>query len=470
MPDKMLDREVIGYEKAALMVTALGSFLTAFMGSSINIALPSIGKEFLMNAVLLSWTAVSFLLAAAMFLVPIGKIADVYGRKKIFTLGVLSFTFSSFLSAISVSAISLIVFRFFQGIGAAMMYGTSVAILASVFPIGKRGGALGVNVASVYLGLSSGPFLGGFLTQNYGWRSIFLLNVVLGLMIVPLIVWRLKGEWAEVKGEKFDYVGSIIYGLSLLEIMYGFSKLPEMSGIWLALIGILGILLFVVWEVRTKTPILDIDLFRNNTIFALSNLAAFINYSATFAVTFLLSLYLQYIKGFDPQTAGLVLMAQPVMMTILSPFTGRLSDRIEPRVIASLGMTFTTLGLFLFIFLDKKTSLDLILTSLIFLGIGLALFSSPNTNAIMSSIEKKFYGVASGTLGTMRLVGQMLSMGIVMLIFAVYMGKSQITPENYSLFLMSVKNSFIIFTILCFLGIFASFARGKFKNSEIYLV
>ncbi|MEM3061735.1 MAG: MFS transporter, partial [Candidatus Bathyarchaeia archaeon] len=206
------------------------------------------------------------------------------------------------------------VFRFFQGIGAAMMYGTSVAILASVFPIGKRGGALGVNVASVYLGLSSGPFLGGFLTQNYGWRSIFLLNVVLGLMIVPLIVWRLKGEWAEVKGEKFDYVGSIIYGLSLLEIMYGFSKLPEMSGIWLALIGILGILLFVVWEVRTKTPILDIDLFRNNTIFALSNLAAFINYSATFAVTFLLSLYLQYIKGFDPQTAGLVLMAQPVMM------------------------------------------------------------------------------------------------------------------------------------------------------------
>jgi EmrB/QacA subfamily drug resistance transporter len=459
----MSDYEISWYRKTALVVTTLGSFITAFMGSSINIALPLIGKEFLMDAVLLSWVATSFLLAAAMFLVPIGRIADIYGRKKIFAFGIFFFTLSSFFSAISTSAVLLIIFRFLQGIGAAMMYGTSVAILTSVFSIKERGGVLGINVASVYLGLSLGPFLGGLLTQHYGWRSIFIANVILGLITILLVVWKLKVEWKEAKKEKFDYVGSIIYGLSLLGIMYSFSILPEVLGVWLVLIGTFGILSFAWWEAKTKTPILDINLFRNNMVFTFSNLAALINYSATFAVTFLLSLYLQYIKGLDPQNAGLILMAQPVVMAALSPLAGRLSDKIEPRIVASLGMTLTTIGLFLFVFLSEITPLELILAGLIVLGFGLALFSSPNTNAIMSSVEKRFYGVASGTLGTMRLVGQMLSMGIVMLIFAFYIGKAQISPEYYSLFLMGVKISFVTFSILCFIGVFASLARGKVR-------
>lgn len=448
-------------KRAALIVATLASFLTPFMGSSVNIALPSIGREFGMNVVLLSWVPTSFLLSAAMFLVPSGRIADIYGRKRIFTYGIFIFTVSSLLMVMSTSAVSLISLRFLQGIGSAMIFGTGVAIVTSVFPAGERGKALGINVASVYLGLSLGPFSGGFLTQHFGWRSIFLASVPFGLIVITLIFLRLKGEWAEAKGEKFDLTGSIVYSLSLLAIMYGFSLLPALSSLWLILIGILGIFAFIKCEIKAKNPVLDINIFRNNKAFAFSNLAAFINYSATFAVIFLLSLHLQYIKGLSPQKAGLILVSQPVVMTIFSPFAGRLSDRIEPRIVASIGMALTAFGLFLFTSLSEETTLRFIIACLILLGLGFALFASPNANAVMSSVEKRYYGVASGTLGTMRLTGQMLSMGIAMLIFAIYIGRVQITPEYYQLFLRSERGAFTIFATLCFGGIFASLARGK---------
>jgi len=451
-------------KRVALLVTTLGSFLTPFMSSSINIALPSIGKEFSMDAVLVNWVATSFLLAAAMFLVPFGKAADMRGRKKIFIYGVLIYTLASFLCAISMSAPWLICFRVLQGIGGAMIFGTAVAILTSVFPPGERGTVLGINVAAVYLGLSLGPFLGGILTQYFGWRSVFLVNVPLGLIIVALVFWQLKGEWAEASGEKFDFVGSIIYSLSLVAIMYGFSRLPAMLGALLILVGVLGALSFVWWEAKAASPVLNMHLFRSNTVFAFSNLAALVNYSATFAVSFLLSLYLQVIKGLNPRDAGLVLISQPVMQALFSPLAGRLSDRIESRIIASTGMALTVIGLALLTLLNAQTTLVSIIFSLILLGLGFALFSSPNINAIMSSVEKRFYGVASATLGTMRLIGQTLSMGIVMLIFAVYIGKVQITPEHYVPFLTSTRTAFVIFAVLCFGGIFASLARGNVRG------
>lgn len=449
--------------RAALLVTTVGAFLTPFMGSSIAIALPSIGGELAMDAILLGWVATAYLLAAAMFLVPLGRIADIYGRKRIFTYGMITYTAASLLSAISTSAAMLISFRVLQGIGGAMIFSTGVAILTSVFPPEERGRVLGINVAAVYAGLSLGPFVGGLLTQYLGWRSIFWANVPLGLLIIALIFWKLKGEWAEAKGEKFDIAGSIIYSLMLIAIMYGFTILPELPGAGLILAGGLGIVAFVKWETKVKSPVLDVRLFRNNTVFALSNLAAFINYSATFAVSFLLSLYLQYIKGLTPQIAGLVLVAAPVVQAIFSPFAGRLSDKIEPRIVASLGMGLTVIGLIFFIFLGNTTSLWFIIAGLIILGFGFALFSSPNTNAVMSSVEKRFYGVASATLATMRQIGMMFSMGVVMLIFAIYLGRVQITPEYYAPFLSSLNTAFIIFTVLCFGGIFASLARGKVR-------
>lgn len=453
----------VATKRAALFVASLASFVTPFMGSSVNIALPSIGQEFAMNAVVLSWVATSYLLAAAMFLVPFGRIADIYGRKRIFTYGMLIYTLSSLLSAFATSGSLLISFRILQGIGGTMIFGTGVAILTSVFPVGERGKALGINAAAVFLGLSLGPSLGGFLTEHFGWRSIFLAIVPLGLVTIAFILWKLKGEWAGAKGEKFDFTGSIIYSLMLIAIMYGFSVLPGPLGICLTLAGVLGILAFVKWEMKVESPVLDINLFRNNRVFAFSNLAALINFSATFAVGFLLSLYLQYVKGFGPGYAGLILVSRPVVMAIFSPLAGRLSDRIEPRIVASIGMTLITIGLCLLIFLNEKTTLEFIIASLLLLGFGAALFSSPNINAVMSSVEKRSYGVASGTVGTMRLVGQTLSMGIAMLIFAVYLGRVQITPEYYPLFLRGVKVAFVIFATLCFGGIFASLARGKIR-------
>ena len=448
---------------AALVVATMSSFLTPFMSSSVNIALPSIGKEFGMDAILLTWVTTSYLLASAIFLLPFGRMADIYGRKRIFTYGIITFTVSSLLVAISHSAVLLISFRILQGIGSAMIFGTGIAILTSVFPVEERGKALGINVAAVYLGLALGPFLGGFLTQHFGWKSIFLANVPLGLVVTSFIFWKLKGEWTEAKGEKFDLAGSVIYGFTLVSLMYGFSLLPSMSAAWLILAGALGVLAFTKWEGRVKSPLLDINLFRHNTAFTFSNLAALINYSATFAVAFLLSLYLQYTKGLSPQNAGLILVSQPIIMAIISPFAGRFSDRAEPRILASIGMALTSVGLVFFAFLSAETTLRFLVIGLVILGFGLGLFSSPNTNAVMSSVEKRFYGVSSATLATMRLIGNMLSMGIVMLMFATYIGRVQITPEYYPLFLRSMKTAFTIFAVLCFGGIFASLARGKIR-------
>ena len=448
-------------KKVVLLVVTIASFTTPFMGSSINIALPPIGREFAIDAVLLAWIPTSYLLSATVFLLPLGRIADIYGRKRIFMYGIFIYTISSLLAATSTSALMLILFRIPQGIGGAMIFGTSVAILTSAYPEKERGKALGINVAAVYLGLSLGPFLGGLLTQYFGWRSIFLANLPLGLTIITLLFWKLKGEWVEAKGEKFDLSGSVIYGFAIVAMMWGLSLLPETLGVGVIAIGILGIIAFVWWETRTASPILNMGLFKNSRVFAFSNLAALINYSATFAVAFLLSLYLQYMKGFSPQTAGMVLVSMPAVQAIFSPLAGRLSDRIAPQILASAGMALTTMGLILLTFLSQDTAIGFILVSLMILGLGFAFFSSPNTNAIMSAVESRTYGVASATLATMRQVGMMLSMGIAMLIFTIYIGRVEITPEYYSSFLEGTKIAFAIFAALCFVGIFASLARGR---------
>jgi len=414
-----------------------------------------------MDAVLLSWVVTSFALTGTIFLVPFGKAADIYGRKRVFQYGIVLFTLSIFLLPFSTSGPMLIVLRILQGFGASMTYSTVFAILTSAFPPGDRGKVMGINVAAVYSGLSLGPFFGGFLTQNFGWRSIFIASEPLCLVILYFAFWKLKEEWIETKGEKFDLAGSVIYSFSLASIMYGFTLLPNKAGIGLVLIGVLGILIFIGWESKVESPVLELDLFRKNRLFAFSNLAALVHYSGTFAVTFLLSLYLQYIKGLAPQSAGLVLVCQPIVQAIFSPFAGRLSDRIQPRIVASTGMFFTAVGIFLLVFLKETTTLPYIIVTLIVLGFGFALFSSPNANSVMGSVEKKFFGIASAILSTMRQSGHMLNMAIVTVIFSIYIGRVQITPQYYTLFLKSSKVVFTISVVLCLAGIFASLSRGK---------
>jgi EmrB/QacA subfamily drug resistance transporter len=461
----MLDQATANPNKTpALIAATLTSFLTPFMSSAINIALPTIGRQFATDAIALSWVAISFSLAAAVFLVPFGRLADIYGRKRIFLYGTLLFTIATFLAGIAPSVAMLIAFRVMQGIGSAMIFGTGVAILTSVYPPGERGKALGINVAAVYVGLSVGPFLGGLLTQQLGWRSIFLVVVPLGLATAAYIAWGLKAEWAEARGESFDLAGCVIYSLALIAIMIGLSRLPALLGGGLIVGGLLGIGLFAIWETRAVHPVLDVTLFARNRVFAFSNLAALINYSATAAVGFLLSLYLQYIKALTPQQAGIVLVAQPIMQAAFSPLAGRLSDRVEPRIVASTGMALSAAGLFLLIFLGNTTPLGWIVACLALLGFGFALFSSPNMSAIMGSVDKKLYGVASGTLGTMRLTGQMFSLGVAALLFALYIGNVQIAPQYYAAFLASVKTAFAIFAALCVGGVFASFIRGNLRS------
>jgi EmrB/QacA subfamily drug resistance transporter len=446
--------------RVALFIAILAGFMTPFDLSAVNIALPAIGSQFSMDAVSLSWVSTAYLLASAVFLVPFGRIADIHGRKRIFTIGLAIFTFASLALVFSPTSLALIILRFVQGAGAALIFGTAVAILTSVTPPQERGKAIGIYTTAVYTGLSIGPFLGGILTGYFGWHSIFLVNVPIGLFAIGLISWKLQGEWAESKGEHFDLPGSVMYGMTIITVMYGFSNLPDRGAFALIGFGTVTLAGFILWELRNTSPILNVRILIKNRVFAFSNLAALINYSATFAVTFFLSLYLQYVRGFTPQYAGFILVVQPVVMALLSPVAGRLADRTDPGRIASAGMALSALSLLLLTFTTSTTSLHFIVGSLIVLGIGLALFSSPNTTAIMGSVERKFYGVASGTLGTMRLLGQTLSMGIAVIILAITIGKVTITPALYEEFLAGMQIAFISFAVLCMIGIIFSLIRG----------
>ena len=450
-------------QRSALLVSTLASFLTPLQASSVVVALPTIGRDFGIDPVFVSWVITAFVLAAAIFLVPFGRLADIHGRKRVFARGVELFTLASFLCSLAPSAALLVTARAIQGIGSTMIFGTGVAILTSVFPPSQRGRVLGINVAAVYLGLSVGPPLGGFLTQQFGWRSIFIFAAVLGIAIVVVTRTRLSGEWAEARGETFDAIGAVVYGLALVLIMIGLSRVPAPSGTGLIMAGLVTLACFVGWERRTPSPMLAMELFRSNPVFTFSNLAALIHYSATFGSTFLLSLYLQYVKGLGPQSAGLVLLAQPVIMAAGSPFAGRLSDRAEPRTVASVGMALTAVALGMFSLLEPATPLEFIVANLGLSGLGFALFSSPNTNAVMGAVEKRSYGVASAILGTMRLVGHMLSIGIAALLLAVYVGRQPVTSELHPAFLDAARTAFAIFGALCVLAIFASLARGKVR-------
>ncbi|MDD1693795.1 MAG: MFS transporter, partial [Methanoregula sp.] len=354
-----------------LLIAVLAGFITPFDGSAVNIALPSIGAEFHMDAIAMSWIATAYLLAAAVFLVPIGKIADIYGRKRIFLYGILLFTLASFLITMVPTTELLILVRIIQGFGGAMIYGTGIAILTSVFPPQERGKALGIYITAVYFGLTLGPFLGGLLTEYFGWRSIFFVNVPLGILACILIIGRLDGEWAECAGERFDLTGSLIYAAALVALMYGFSLVPDSTGIVLVLAGIAAMVLFGLFEMKVATPVLDMRLLTRNRVFAFSNLAALINYSATFAVTFLLSLDLQYTRGFSPEQAGIILLVQPAVMACVSPVAGRLSDRIDSQIVASAGMGLTATSLLLLSFISASTTLAYIIACLVICGVGL---------------------------------------------------------------------------------------------------
>ena len=449
-----------------LLVSSLSNLITTFMMSGVNVALPTINEEFRPDAIVSGWIITSFVLSVAVFAVPFGRISDIIGIKKSYLGGLALFAVISFITVFSNSVVMLIICRVIQGLSSAVISNTSVAMIAAAYPGKERGRALGISIGSVYAGLSIGPFVGGLLIEQFGdWRSIFLTVAPVSLLLFMLLFWKVKEEWTGSRGEKFDYVGSVIYGLSLVALMYGFSELRNFYGVIITLAGIAGIFGFFQWESRNKSPILNVNLFRKNKPFVFSNLAALFNYSSVSAVTFFLSLYLQYLKGLSPQEAGLVLLAQPLVQTVVAPISGRLSEKIEPRMVASVGMAITCAGLITFGFLSRETPIIQIIITLVVLGAGFGVFASPNTNAIMSSVAPRFYTTASSVTSTMRTIGQTLSMGIAMIIMSLIIGRVNIAPENYSQLLNSAQITFFISAAVCFAGIFMSMARGNQKSS-----
>ncbi len=438
-----------------------------FLVASVNVALPSMARDLNMEAVVMSWVGTVYFLAIAMVQVPCGRLADIFGRRKMFIIGLLVAAFASFLAAFANSVPMLIISRALQGVGAGMSFNNAIAILTSTIPSEERGQSLGISMAGTYLGLSLGPFIGGVLTEHLGWQSIFHLSGIMSLALIGLVLWALRREWTEAKGEKFDLVGSIAFAIALAAFMYGFSVLNTLLGVVLVAVGVLGFIFFIKWENRTEVPVFNLQLFRKNRIFIFSNLAALVTYSSTFAISFLLSLYLQYVKGFQPDEAGLVLIVSSVLMATFTPISGRISDRIEPRLVASVGLAINCVALVLLIFVGSGTSLWYIILALAVYGIGIGLFSSPNSNAIMGSVEHRILGVASGTLGTTRTAGMMLSMGIMMVLFSIYVGQSEITRELYPEFLMSIRVGFIIFTAIGLLGFITQMAARKRPSTKI---
>jgi len=445
---------------ATLFVVCTAHFLMPFMMSAVGVALPAIGRDFAASAMQLGLVETTYVLSASIFLLAMGRLGDIHGRRRVLLIGILVFTSAGGLLSQAWSIESMIAMRFLQGMGGAMVMATTFAIVVSVFPQKERGKALGIAVASVYAGISCGPYFGGALITAFGWRSIFYLAVPLGLITFIVACTRLRGEWAEAAGEPFDWRGSLLYAAAILLLIAGASNLHQGPWAWLlAAAGIAGLALFLAFEARTAYPVLDVTLLRSNRVFAFSSLAALLNYAATFGVTFFLSLYLQYVKGMNPHQAGTLLIIQPIVQTVFSPLCGRLADRFQAAVVATAGMALCAVGLALAAGIGATAPLGLVVAVLAFLGLGFALFSSPNVSVIMGSVEPRHLGVASGLNSTVRTLGMMGSMTIITVIFSIFMGGHAITPDTQPAFLMSMRIALLTFSGLCVAGIFCSFVR-----------
>lgn len=438
-----------------IFISSFASFITAFSTSAIAVALPAIASEFAIDVILQNWLATSFLLAVAIFSVPVGKLSGKYGLKKFFIMGIIIFIIGSIGAPLSFSTYSLIFFRVIQGIAGAILNVSGFAMVTEALQPHERGKGIGITVSSVYIGLTLAPVVGGILTQNLGWQSIFY--VIIPLLVIPLIITllKVKDEWVTGRDEPFDFSGTIIYAIGILLFIYGFTILNEVHGIVLTAVGLVLLIGFALWELRQKFPVFEVKLFKNSK-FSSSSLAALISYLATFIVTYILNYHLQYIEGMDPQITGIILIVTPALMAIIAPFSGKLSDKIEPQILCAIGMGFVTVAIFILVFLEKGTPLYVIIMAMILQGIGYGIFSSPNTNSIMGSVPRKFASIASATVSTVRVIGQTMSLGMLTVIFAVIMGSVPIIPKYFPLLTQSCQIVCFISAALCIIAVLAS--------------
>ncbi len=434
-------------------------FLVPFMGSSLNLALPLIAGDFTMSAFSLTFIVSGYLVGTSMFQMPAARVSDILGRRRMFILGLSLFGLFTLLSGFAWSGTALIVFRFLSGVGSAFVFATNMAILTSVFPKEKRGAALGVNTSVVYFSVAIGPFLGGLLAHHFGWRSIIYVTTGVTVLAIIAAVVTIKDEWVLAKGEPYDTAGAGLYSIAVAALVFGFSLLPLAVGWFLVLVAAVGTCLFIRTENRIPYPMLKVHIFKENRHFRLASLSAMINYSASFAIGFILSLYLQYVIGMTPDRAGLVLIAQPVTQTLLAPVGGWLSDRVNPSILTTGGMGAITVGLFFLSYLTPTTSMWYVVAILVLVGIGFAMFSPPNANIIMSSVSRRDSGLASATTGTARQIGQSMSIAMTSLIIHHYMGRNELTRETAEMFLPAMQTGFLIFAAICLVGCYTSASK-----------
>lgn len=454
---------------ATIFVVVVTALITTFSSSAVTLAIPSIGLEFASSATLLGWIVTGYMLCVAMFAVPFGRLADLTGRQRVFIIGVIGFTIFNGLTFFAWNLETVVLLRVMQGMAAAMIFSTSNAILINAFPADKRGKVLGYAITSTYFGLAAGPPIGGLISHYLGWRYIFLFSLVIGLLAMVVSITRLPKNNADheekTKGA-FNLTGNILYIVMVFCIMYGFSLFSES---YLAKVLIVaGVIIggfFVSHELKTEKPIIKMSLFKGNSSFLLSNIAALFNYGATFAVGYLMSLYLQLIMGYTSEIAGLILIVQPLVMTLISPWAGRASDKVSPFKLASAGMALCALTLFSYRFIGAESSLIYIIVNLAVIGIGFGLFSSPNTNAVMSCVPKADYGVASSILTTMRSLGHTSSMAILTLIMGAHLGGQTLAQTTPQQLIDTLRTCFTVFAVICAAGVFISLQR-KTKNLE----
>ena len=448
-----------------LLICSVLSFFTVFAVNAVMVVIPTIAAEFHMSNIVQNWVTIIFLLVVAVMSVPAGQISAKYGLKKITILSIILFIIVSIANVLVTSAEQFLACRFILGISLSLINVTSMAMVVSAFPPQERGKALGINITGVYIGLSLSPVLGGVLNYNLGWRSVVLFGVPFLFVILALLLFKVDDEWITFKDNPLDLKGSLFYGVGMVLFMYGFTILNEPLGVILTVLGIVTLIIFGLIELKQKYPVFDIRFFKNRK-FLSSNFASLSAYLATFAVTTILNYHLQYIKGLDSQTAGIILLVAPLCQVVLAPIAGRLSDRYVPQILAALGMGLGTVSLFLFSFLNEATPFEFLVISMIIYGVGFGLFSPPNTNVIMGSVPPKDTSVASASVATMRTVGQAMSIGILTLVFAFVMGNVPIIEKYYPLLISSCQITCLICVVLCIASVFASFVGIKSDSVE----
>lgn len=458
----MMIRERFSEKSIVLLVVWLSAFGMPVMLSSTNVAIPVVANQFGLSASQIAWIPMSYLMASVMFVLIFGGLADALGKKKIFFTGLLVLSFSSIFVALANSGSAFLLGRFLQGIGAAMLYATQTAMVSSVYPAKERGKAIGITLSAVYLGLALGPILGGIVMEYFSWRINFVLHLPLTFIIIALMhLVPDDSNNDRIQEFKFDKIGSSLYATSIVLLCFGVSSLPGSNSLVLLSLFLVTVALFVNHSLKCPSPIWDLRIFRSNTMLTKSCLASFMMYSATYSNVVILSLYLQDLKQLSASQAGLIISLQPATMAILSSASGRLSDVIEPRILTTLGMVISGCSLFTLSMIASAELSLYFMILLVLVGVGFSLFSSPNTNAIMSSVTKESYGLAASTVASTRNLGQLSSIFLISFSMSFLVGDQVITKEVFPSLLEAIELSFLIAGSLCLLGALLSATRGK---------